>query len=1262
MEKVLLRKKCIAALSAVTMTVGLMPMITMAAGTAEISCSVDGAKGVTNIGDSGYVTIDFSTDMDTSTLNSTNITIQNGAGSTIEYTAEATARQYKIDKKYFSSVKDNGAITTLDGDTFTINVTNVKTADEMEQETKTFNFTTGSILPISYKEGYIIENVALGKQVTTFGNLISGDKPEYITDGKQNNNWEVLRVNTEEGKDAEFAIDLGKQYDIVGVAFAGGHGNADYTGERWFTRKHILGGSNTSDLTNMSDSNMETYIGLIDNNDLNYDQIRAKFFDNGTKSIRYIYGGTAYTKSYSLYREVYAWAYVPTANMVESTYPKNGETGITNIGAGNNSLVTIDFNTDMDVSTLNSKNIVIKNSAGDVIDYTPYSTEARRISIDKKYFSSVKDNGAVTTLDGDTFTVTVSGARAQDGTVQENYSFSFTTGTVLPVSYKEGYIIENVALGKPVTVLGTSIADAADKPEYVTDGRQGNEWKVLRENVTAGNAAFSINLGRQYNIAGVAIAGVNNAWYDCRQIVGGSNAADKTAMNDVTAYIKSDDNKITWNQVKAKFYDYGATDAVQYIYAGSSTTCVGCRELYVWAYIQAENMVASTSPENGAKDITNIGDNATSEISIKFSKTMDISTLTSSNIIVKNGSGEIVNYSPKRVSETEYVLHTKVLANVCDKKIPSKETFTIVVGSGVTSADGNAQLPYEYKLTTDYIVAPVSSVEGKKIVNVAKGKIPEGNCSALGEHLGLTDGNAKSYDRYPYSKRANTTDNGYCFKIDLDGWYDIAGIVVQSATDRANIWDNDHSRYLASADELETMAGAEKFAEITDSNGIHRGQTIGKFYEYENSPRYRYVYGGPTTGYYENRELLVGEVYAFAYVDKDEDANTIRLREYDIDNFEIKVSGNTFSAVCKADREMNGTEKMIAALYKDGKLVETATAQNNNGSFATQAISVPSDWTTFPAKDEHYEIKTFIWNGFDGMKPVLKSKTGIMPNISCWGDSLTYSYTTEGTSWPKMLEEKLGNITTVNNFGLGGDTAADTAGRFGAAPFVLTEDGNISGATAIKIESSTGYPSQLMKKLGVGDGINGSEKTANSGINPCYIGGVKGSLHYEDEEYIFVPEDETQTVTAAAGTPIITNASLNNRDDIQIFMVGANGGFGTGSETYALLEKQMVDYISSDVKKYIVIIGPKTHIPNMSVRENLFGDNCLNLYEYFRDADALTADGVELTETDKADIAAGNIPTSLMREGDPVHLNAKGYSLLADKVYKKLNSLGYIPE
>lgn len=124
----------------------------------------------------------------------------------------------------------------------------------------------------------------------------------------------------------------------------------------------------------------------------------------------------------------------------------------------------------MNTATLNSENIVIRNSVGEVIDYTPYQIENRRFSIDKKYFTNTKDGGVVTSLDGDTFTITVNRVEAEDGTVQNSYSFSFTTGTILPVSYKEGYIIENVASGKNVTELGTGKV-SGDSAEYVTDGR-----------------------------------------------------------------------------------------------------------------------------------------------------------------------------------------------------------------------------------------------------------------------------------------------------------------------------------------------------------------------------------------------------------------------------------------------------------------------------------------------------------------------------------------------------------------------------------------------------------------------------------------------------------------------------------------------------------------------------------------------------------------------------------------------------------------------
>ena len=154
------------------------------------------------------------------------------------------------------------------------------------------------------------------------------------------------------------------------------------------------------------------------------------------------------------------------------------------------------------------------------------------------------------------------------------------------MSYKEGYIIENVALGKLPKLLGERKAEDTDNEAYVTDGRQINEWKVLREHVTEGNAAFVLDLGAKYNIAGVAIAGVNSNYYDRKQLIGGSNDGTKMIMSDTKNYVTGQIPTVDWNQIISSFYDYGATEAVRYIYAGTNAGCLGCRELYVWAYIE----------------------------------------------------------------------------------------------------------------------------------------------------------------------------------------------------------------------------------------------------------------------------------------------------------------------------------------------------------------------------------------------------------------------------------------------------------------------------------------------------------------------------------------------------------------------------------------------------------------------------------------------------------------------------------------------------
>lgn len=139
-------------------------------------------------------------------------------------------------------------------------------------------------MPISYKEGYIIENVALGKTVTELGTGVEGtDKAEYITDGKQDNNWDVLREKVSTEGDVEFKINRGRKCDIAGVAVAGGIGTSLAHGVNsalWLNRYHLVGGSNNPDITKMSD--VGEYYVRSGNTWMMYNQVRAKFFEGKT--------------------------------------------------------------------------------------------------------------------------------------------------------------------------------------------------------------------------------------------------------------------------------------------------------------------------------------------------------------------------------------------------------------------------------------------------------------------------------------------------------------------------------------------------------------------------------------------------------------------------------------------------------------------------------------------------------------------------------------------------------------------------------------------------------------------------------------------------------------------------------------------------------------------------------------------------------------------------------------------------------------------
>lgn len=401
------------------------------------------------------------------------------------------------------------------------------------------------------------------------------------------------------------------------------------------------------------------------------------------------------------------------AETVEITCNVDGQSGVSNVGENATPLVTVNFGEAVDEKTLDSSTVKIYKG-DEQIDYTPYSVSSESYEIDLKNFSSLEKNNAnPQSYDpsvSENCRIELSGVKLPDGTDAGDKSFEFSTSLVLPVSYIEGYTIDNVALEREVMELGNGVSDSADKPEYATDGRQFDEWKVFRENVAAGNAAFKIDLEKSYKIAGVAVAGVNGGWYDRYQFIGGSDNGDITSGADMTKLVTGTINTAKWNEIVSAFFDYDEASRFRYMYAGSNTTCLACREFYVWAYIP--DLVDSTIPVNGAQNVANVGNNAITDVEINFFDEMDESTLTPENIVITDSDGNELSYDQYTADAYSYKIPITVFKQ--------NRSYTVTVTGNVLKADGTGDREYKLNFSTGAI-----SMGSKPIAEFISGTYPE---------------------------------------------------------------------------------------------------------------------------------------------------------------------------------------------------------------------------------------------------------------------------------------------------------------------------------------------------------------------------------------------------------------------------------------------------------------------------------------------------------------------------------------------------------
>ncbi|WP_136440287.1 hypothetical protein [Pacificoceanicola onchidii] len=270
------------------------------------------------------------------------------------------------------------------------------------------------------------------------------------------------------------------------------------------------------------------------------------------------------------------------------------------------------------------------------------------------------------------------------------------------------------------------------------------------------------------------------------------------------------------------------------------------------------------------------------------------------------------------------------------------------------------------------------------------------------------------------------------------------------------------------------------------------------------------------------------------------------------------------------------------------------------------------------------------------------------PNFVASGDSLTAGSGGGGTSYPSVLAGLTGRVVT--NLGVGGEGSRTIAGRVGALPYLATPAGDQLPASGGVTVTLTGTDGGAVAPL-----LQGS-----AGLNPCTLEGVTGTLSESGGTYTFTRAASGSVVPVPRPAPVIT-ASAAHKGDIHLFWWGQNDGTNDATDIIARI-RAGIDWMDALDKRFLVL-GLTTstldyRAPMHAQFLVAFGRRFVNLQEYLASYAALSEVEITPTAQDDADIAAGMVPDSL--RSDATHLNAAGYSLVANCIHNRAIELGFL--
>lgn len=276
--------------------------------------------------------------------------------------------------------------------------------------------------------------------------------------------------------------------------------------------------------------------------------------------------------------------------------------------------------------------------------------------------------------------------------------------------------------------------------------------------------------------------------------------------------------------------------------------------------------------------------------------------------------------------------------------------------------------------------------------------------------------------------------------------------------------------------------------------------------------------------------------------------------------------------------------------------------------------------------------------------------------LVAWGDSLTAGSGGDGTTYPGELAKLAG--LPVFNGGVPGERSAAVAARQGGDPAPLSVRGG-------SIPPSGGVQVTLGNDVVI---IRDEGELAGTLLD------VHGTLTKDQSsnfgKYTFTRDEPGQAVRVPDDTPFITDLSVEYRSAGTIIWAGHNDLRYSGPEAVV---QNIADMVSSlDTDRYVVLgltngtnNGEGTPFYEAAMLgvnpalEAAYGpDHYLDIRAWLVE-NGLSAAGLEPTAEDEQNLAEDIVPVSLRDPLATGHLNATGYTLVAQHLDEFLRAQGW---